>query len=128
MVAIEGVIVTVTVVLVKCEGSVTARVGLKLAVGSLICPQTSTAVMFIVTLAILLQGDSKVAKVLVSFVCGMLLFIEVEIMYCFIVNKLLMKFGGSQSISRTHVPGRSNGNSVAAASFGTAGGSENTVL
>ena len=48
-------------------------------------------------------------------------------MYCFIVNKLLMKFGGSQSISSTHVPGRSNGNSVAAASFGTSGGSENTV-
>ena len=53
VVAIEGVIVTLTVVLVKCEGSVTARVGLKLAVGSLTCPQTSTAVMFIVTLAIL---------------------------------------------------------------------------
>lgn len=124
MVAIEGV----TAVLVKSKGSVTAKVGRKFAVGLLTCPQTSTAVMFIVIFTISLQGDSKVAKVLVSYVCGILLSIEVQIMYCFIVNKLLMKFGGSQSISRTHVPGRSNGNSVAAASFGTSGGSENTVL
>ena len=62
-------------VVVAIEGVIT-KVGAKLAVGSLSSPQILTVVMFIVIFAISLQGDSKVAKVLV---CGISLSFEVRI-------------------------------------------------
>ena len=117
-------------VVVAIEGE-TTKVGTKLAVGSLSCPQISTVVMFIVIFAISLQGDSKVAKVLVTLVCGISLSLEVRTIYCFtVINKLWTLYtytGGSQSISKTHVPGRSDGNSVAAAFCGASGWPENKL-